>query len=205
MTRLSGGYNHSVDRSSHPATPAPGWLLVAAPSLEDPNFHRTVVVMLAFTPEDGALGLVVNRPNELPVETVLPGWADAAAPPDSLFVGGPVARDSLICLAQLKPEYVSGFDGCSPVADGRLAAVDLNRQPFEVTAGIDRLRIFSGYAGWQAGQLEDELDAGGWLVLPAVDDDVFSTEPEHLWRHVLRRQGGHTAMYANAPPKLSMN
>lgn len=191
--------------SSLPIPPTPGSLLVALPSLEDPNFHRTVLVMLAFSPEEGALAVVVNRPNQIPIQMVLPGWEALAAAPFCLFVGGPVARDSLICLAQMKPEAAGGFDGCSPVGAGPLATVDLNRDAYEMAPGLDRLRIFSGYAGWGAGQLEGELESGGWLVLPAEDGDVFTSEPEGLWRRVLRRQGGHIAIYANAPPKLSMN
>lgn len=178
---------------------------MALPSLEDPNFHHTVLVMLAFSPDEGALGVVLNRPNHIPIATVVPGWEALAAAPYCLFVGGPVARDSLICLAQLKPEAAGGFDGCSPVGTGPLATVDLNREAYEMAPGLDRLRIFSGYAGWGAGQLEGELEAGGWLVLPSEEGDVFTSEPDGLWRRVLRRQGGYIAIYANAPPKLSLN
>lgn len=190
---------------SPPAPPVPGSLLVATPSLEDPNFHRTVLVMLAFGAEEGALAVVLNRPNHVPIATLLPGWDDLAAEPDSVFVGGPVARDSLICLTYLKPAYAGGFDGCSAIAGGRLATLDLNRQPYELAPGVERVRIFSGYAGWSPAQLEAEIESGGWLVLPSEEDDLFTADPDGLWRRVLRRQGGHIAMYANAPPKLSLN
>lgn len=190
---------------SLPAPPIPGSLLVATPSLEDPNFHRTVLVILAFGREEGALALVLNRPNEVPVDVVLHGWGELAADPPSLFVGGPVARDSMICLTFLKPAFAGGFEGCAAVAGGRLATLDLNRQPYEMAPGIEGLRIFSGYAGWSPGQLEEEITAGGWLVLPAQDDDILTGDPDGLWTRVLRRQGGHIAMYAKAPPKLSMN
>jgi putative transcriptional regulator len=70
---------------------------------------------------------------------------------------------------------------------------------------VDAVRLFSGYAGWSPGQLEGELEAGGWLVLPAALADAFTPEPDDLWRAVLRRSGGRVALYANAPPKLSMN
>ena len=189
--------------SSLPVLPLAGSLLVATPSLEDPNFHRTVLVMLAFAPDEGALAVVLNRPNAVPVDALLPGWGDLTAPPDSVFVGGPVAPENFICLAELKPEFAEGFDGCSRI-EGRLANLDLNRHPYEMAPGVERIRIFSGYAGWSAAQLEREIERGGWLVLPA-GDDVFTADPDGLWRRVLRRQGGHVALYANAPPHLSMN
>ena len=180
--------------------------MVAGPSLEDPNFHRSVVLLLAFGPEEGALGVILNRPNGVPVRELLAGWDDLAAPPDSVFVGGPVHRDNVICLARLRPTFPNGFDGCSPVLGVRgLATLDLNRSPLDMVEGVDAVRLFSGYAGWSPGQLEQEIESGGWLVLPGLLDDAFSAEPEDLWRHVLRRSGGRIAMYANAPPKLSMN
>lgn len=191
--------------SSTAPLPTPGSLLVATPALEDPNFHRTVLVMLAFSPREGALALVLNRPNEVPVDVILPGWGDLAAGPSSLFVGGPVGRDQLIGLGQRSDEPSAPDDGFSGVADGRLGTVDLHRQPYEMATRVTRLRIFTGHSGWAPGQLEGELSAGGWLVLPREDGDVFTAEPEELWKRVLRRQGGRLAMYANAPPNLSMN
>ncbi|HVF31464.1 MAG TPA: YqgE/AlgH family protein [Acidimicrobiales bacterium] len=191
--------------------PAPGALLVAGPSLEDPNFHRTVVLLLAFSASDGALGVVLNRPNRVPVAELLAGWSGLAAPPDSVFVGGPVSRESVICLARLRPSWAGGpvteeSDGCSPVPGvPGLATLDLNRRPDEVQDGVEAVRLFSGYAGWSAGQLEAEVDAGGWLILPGSLSDAFDTDPDGLWPRVLRRSGGRIALYANAPPKLSMN
>jgi putative transcriptional regulator len=189
--------------------PAAGALVVAGPSLEDPNFHRTVVLVLMFSAEEGALGVVLNRPNDIPVGEVLPGWEDLTAPPDSMFIGGPVARDNVICLARLRPAVVAAggeVDGCSPVVGlPGLATLDLNRSPSDMIESVDAVRLFSGYAGWSTGQLEGELEAGGWLVLPGRLEDAFASDPADLWRSVLRRSGGRIALYANAPPKLSMN
>lgn len=200
-----------------PALPTPGSLLVALPTLEEPTFHRTVILMLAFGASDGALGVVLNRPNDVPVEALLPGWEQLAAPPDSVFVGGPVSRDSVICLATLKravgsaegPEPAEPVPGCAPIPDGggsgRLATVDLNRSPSEVEDAVSAVRLFSGYAGWSKGQLEMELRSGSWIVLPAEDGDPLTDDPEGLWTRVLARQSGHVALYAKAPPSLSMN
>ena len=192
-------------------SPAPGALLVAGPSLEDPNFHRTVVLLLAYGADEGALGVVVNRPNGVPVRELLAGWDDLLAPPDSVFVGGPVARGNVICLARMRRPAVdeaSAPAGLSPVVGTgveRLATLDLNRSPLDMIEHVDAVRLFSGYAGWSSGQLDDEVEAGGWLVLPGRLEDAFSPHPDSLWRDVLLRSGGRIAMYANAPPKLSMN
>ena len=197
------------------ALPTAGTLLVALPTLEEPTFHQTVILMLAFGAEEGALGVVLNRPNEVPVEALLPGWERLAAPPDSVFVGGPVSRESVICLATLRrPVAVRDADvepipGCAPIPDGgssgRLATVDLNRDPSEVEGAVSVVRLFSGYASWSPGQLESELRSGSWLVLPSEDGDAFSDDPRELWTRVLARQPGHVALYAKAPPKLSLN
>jgi putative transcriptional regulator len=189
-------------------TPAAGLLLVALPTLEEPTFHRTVILLLAFGASEGALGLVLNRPNQVPVRSLLPGWEDLAAPPDSVFVGGPVSRDAVICLAAMKPEAAGApVEGCSPIPGGPpgLATLDLNRQPFEMSAGVRAVRLFSGYSGWSAGQLESELSTGSWLVLPSEADDAFTEDPDGLWARVLRRQRGHVALYAAAPPQLGLN
>jgi putative transcriptional regulator len=200
-----------------PALPLPGTLLVALPTLEEPTFHRTVILMLAFNAAEGAMGVVLNRPNDVPVGALLPGWDALAAEPDSVFVGGPVARDQVICLARLeRPLPVGGegdadpVPGCAPLPEagglsGRLATVDLNRDPSEVADAVSEVRLFSGYAGWSAGQLEAELRTGSWLVLPSEEGDAFTDDPEGLWARVLARQSGHVALYAKAPPKLSMN
>jgi putative transcriptional regulator len=195
---------------SPPSSPLPalppraGHLLLATPALEDPNFHRCVILVLAYSEDEGALGVVLNRSNDVPVGILLPGWQDVASEPASVFIGGPVQRSSVICVARLLPEVADGFDGCQPVA-GRLATVDLNRSADEMAPGVDRLRIFSGYAGWSAGQLDEELEAGSWFVLPSDLDDPFTAEPDGLWERILRRQGGRYALYAKAPPNLSMN
>ena len=188
--------------------PAAGVLLVALPTLEEPTFHRTVILLLAFGASEGALGVVLNRPNQVPVDQLLPGWEELAAPPASVFVGGPVSRDAVICLAAMRPELVgTAVEGCAPIPGGPpgLATLDLNRQPFEMTAGVRAVRLFSGYSGWSAGQLENELATGSWLVVPSEADDPFTDDPDGLWVRVLRRQGGHVALYAAAPEQLRLN
>lgn len=179
-----------------------GKLLVAAPSLLDPNFTRTVVLMLAHG-DQGAIGLVLNRPTVTKVASPLPGWDDLATAPAVVFVGGPV-REGTICLAKVKSEVSVPSSGYLPL-QGPLGTVDLEADPALVAPWMDRLRIFAGYAGWGEGQLESEMETGSWWALDATEDDIFCEEPSQLWKNVLRRQGGLLALASGYPPDPSLN
>jgi putative transcriptional regulator len=179
------------------AVPLKGRLLIASPALADTNFDHTIVLVVEHS-DEGALGLVLNRPSVAAVADALPGWAPVAADPAVVFVGGPVSPDAAIGLA-LAAEADRGDlpDGWAPILSG-LGTVDLARDPGEVLRGV-QVRVFAGYAGWTGGQLENELRAGGWFVVDADVDDALTTEPELLWRTVLRRQPGALAWLANFP------
>ncbi len=178
-----------------------GRLLVATPSLlADPNFDRTVVLVLEHG-DDGALGVVLNRPSETAVAEPLPRWGDVACEPGVVFIGGPVAPSAVIALA--RGEARNDTEGWVPVGDD-VVSVDLERMP-EDLGRIDALRVFAGCAGWTPGQLEGELEANGWFVCDALPGDPFTPEPEALWRTVLGRQPGRLAWYANYPPHPSFN
>lgn len=184
--------------AARPPSSTRGRLLVATPDLRDPNFARTVVLMLEHSAE-GALGLVLNRPSEVRVDDALPDWAGVCAAPACLFLGGPVQTDAVIALGALAAPGADP-DGFTPLYGG-LGTVDLESGA-EAFASV---RVFVGYAGWAPGQLEGELAAGGWLVVDHVDDDVRTGRPSELWRTVLRRQRGRTAIFALAPEDPSQN
>lgn len=177
-----------------------GKLLVATPPLTDPNFDRTVIYMLEHT-EDGAVGVVLNRPLDEPPPPELYAWTDLLSDPATLFSGGPVDDTALIALARLHGPIAGAW---SQVTDG-LGSIDLMLDPDEVAEGVLALRVFRGYSGWGELQLEAELAEGAWMVLPAALDDVFSVNATALWRAVVRRQGGRLAWVANAPDDLSSN
>jgi putative transcriptional regulator len=177
-----------------------GRLLVAEPMLLDPNFVRTVVLLVEHT-EEGAAGVVLNRPSETHLTEVLPAWSARAARPDLVFVGGPVAPTAAIGLARMKPGAESIH--CTPVIDG-VALLDLDGDPDELDEGVVSVRLYAGYAGWGGSQLEEELERGDWFVLAAEPDDAFADEPAGLWRTVLRRQPGPLAFTASFPPDPSM-
>lgn len=181
-----------------------GKLLVASPLLLDSSFRRTVVLVLEHE-ASGAVGVVLNRPSETDLLQPLPDWWDRAAPPSVVFVGGPMKQTAAICLgiARAQVDDLASAAGWQPVL-GNLGVVDLNRTPEEVP--VERLRVFAGYAGWEAGQLESEIEAGGWYVVDGTPRDAVDSDPEGLWRTVLRRQGRpELAMVSTYPPSPSLN
>jgi putative transcriptional regulator len=179
-----------------------GKLLVAQPSLIDPNFSRTAIFLLAHS-EQGALGLVLNRPSVTPLGVPLPEWEGLASGPAVVFVGGPVSEGT-ICLARVKPEI--GVPGSSYLPlEGALGTLDLEAGADVVAPWVDRLRVFAGYAGWSPGQLEDEIAEGAWWALSAQEDDIFDPRPTSLWKRALRRQGNRLALVSALPPDPSLN
>jgi putative transcriptional regulator len=184
-----------------------GRLLVATPQLADPNFRRSVVLVVEHEAEDGTLGVVLNRPTEVPVDRVLPPWSELVTGPSVVFQGGPVALDSALALAHVpgteEPLGWRALSGSPAVA--RVGLVDLDAPPELLASEVTRLRVFAGYAGWGAGQLRSEIEEGAWYVVSAESGDVFMDAPERLWTGVLRRQGGDLAFVATFPDDPSLN
>src|SRR4051795_5767162 len=143
-----------------------GRLLVATPTLKDPNFDRTVVLLVAHE-TGGALGVVLNRATEVPVADVLGDWGDLAGDPAVLFEGGPVQPESAICLARTRPQVKKRVTGFHQVS-GALGTVDLWAAPDGLQGSVAGLRVFAGYSGWSPGHLEDEIPAGSWFVFDAL-------------------------------------
>lgn len=179
-----------------------GRLLVASPLLSDPNFDRTVVLLVEHG-DEGALGLVLNRPSELPVAEVLPRWRERAAAPAAMFLGGPVQPSAVICLARADGDPDEGA-ALTPTAVPGISLIDLDDDPDALPTGVE-LRCFAGYAGWSEGQLEDEIDEGAWFVVDPSPDDPFVSRPSRLWQDVLARQPGALARYARYPSDPSVN
>lgn len=180
-----------------------GRLLVSTPAIETGPFVRSVVFVLDHD-ADGALGVIVNRPLPSDVDDVLPQWADHVNAPVCLFDGGPVAEDSALAVGVLAEESIT----VPPVGwrsmAGRIGLVDLDG-PLPVAGQLAGLRLFAGYAGWGAGQVESELAEGAWLVLEARVGDLMSPQPEDLWHEVMRRQSGDLRYWATFPADPSTN
>jgi putative transcriptional regulator len=183
-----------------------GDLLVATPALLDPNFERTVLLILDLD-ENGALGVVINRPTMVSVREILPDWADLVGTPGMLFQGGPVSTDSALALGASRASGTDAED--EPVGFRRLyddvGVVDLDTPTEIVAPALAGLRIFAGYAGWGEEQLADEIRTGSWYVVPSVPDDLFDNDPLGLWARVLRRQPGELAWVSTQPLDPTMN
>ncbi|MBM9508834.1 YqgE/AlgH family protein [Actinacidiphila acididurans] len=184
-----------------------GRLLVATPRLADPNFERSVVLLLDHDAQ-GSLGVVLNRPTPVGVGDVLQPWAALAGAPQVVFQGGPVSLDSALGLAVVPGESRGGEAtevlGWRRV-HGAIGLVDLEAPPELLAAELGSLRIFAGYSGWGPGQLEKELAEGAWYVVESEPGDISSPAPEGLWRSVLRRQRSALAMVATYPDDPSLN
>jgi len=177
-----------------------GQLLIAAPSLLDPNFHRTVVLVTAHD-DNGAMGIVLNRPAEATVGEALPELTplvdDDAAP---VHVGGPVEPSAVMALAEFEePEEAAA------IVFANVGFVPAESDSSLAAATTRRVRVFAGYAGWGAGQLEAELDDEAWFTAKPVSDDVFTSASWELWSDVLRRMGGQYRLVATMPPDPSLN
>jgi putative transcriptional regulator len=176
-----------------------GRLLVATPLIGDPNFERTVILLLAHG-DAGAFGVVLNRPSGTDVAEIIPEWEEAAAEPKLMFIGGPVGANAVIGLG--RPGSDEEPSSWQPLVHG-IGTVDLNASA-DATATAE-VRLFAGSAGWATGQLEDELAEGAWWLVDVAAEDVFSAEPLGLWPRVLRRQHGALAWFANHPGDPSVN
>jgi putative transcriptional regulator len=175
-----------------------GHLLIAGPSLVDANFRRTVVLVGEHS-EEGAMGVVLNRPSEATVTEALPELAPLVEGSDVVHVGGPVQPSAIVVLADFE----------EPDRAGSLVLESVGFLPAEVDPDelgeLRRTRVFAGYAGWGPRQLDAELDEGSWIVEPALPEDVFTSNPDDLWSVVLRRKGGPFSVLALMPPDPSLN
>ncbi len=175
-----------------------GKLLVASPALMDPNFARTVVLITEHN-DDGAMGIVLNRPSDTELREVSEDLADIAGN-GPVFVGGPVQPEAVVLLAEFSDPTSAAW---IVAADVGLAAA--GRDLDELAGVVRRGRAYAGYSGWDSGQLEAELDVDSWIVEPPLPAELFPDDPEALWHDVLARKGGQYAIVARMPADPSMN
>jgi putative transcriptional regulator len=184
--------------------PVAGSLLIASATLVDPNFARCVLLILD-SDANGTLGVVLNRPSDIAVGDVLEPWQDVTSGPGVFFRGGPVELDAAIAVASLagggETDTPSGFQPLT----GSLGLIDLDRSPHDFLGRLAALRVYAGYTGWGADQLDGEIAEGSWHVVPAVEADLFSSTPDRLWADVLRRQPPPLSMLATLPEDANLN
>jgi putative transcriptional regulator len=176
-----------------------GQLLLASPALMDPNFRRAVV-LIGVHSEEGAMGVILNRPSEVTVGEAVPQLEQTVSEDEPVYLGGPVQPSSIVFLAEFLDPTPAGL-----LVLGRIGFPAPDAPLDELTEATARRRVFAGYAGWSEGQLEAELDQGDWIAHSAVPDDVFTEVPDELWSTVLTRKGGNYALIARMPPDPSLN
>ena len=181
-----------------PARVGPGSLLIASTSLTGPTFARAVIYVIEHD-QNGTLGVVLNRMSQAAVFNILPQWADLAASPRAVFIGGPVSTESAVCLGVAKTGVDVSTEPKLHQVTGRVCMVDLDADPEELEPVLSGVRIFAGYAGWDAGQLDDELGDGSWLIASGLPSDLLAPATVDVWHEVLRRQQWPLPLLATYP------
>jgi len=179
-----------------------GVFLVAAPGLRDPNFRQTVVLLCEHGPE-GALGVVVNRPTAMSISEALPQVPIIEGAGHVLYAGGPVQTNQVMLL------YRGGQvpDNAHHVFDGVCLGGDMGMVERILTStGSDELfRAYLGYSGWGPGQLEGEMKAGSWILVPAEPAWVFEKDPLSVWHDMVLTLDETYRPYAEMPFDPSCN
>jgi len=176
-----------------------GQLLLASPTLRDPNFERSVV-LIGVHGDEGAMGVVLNRPSEVTVGEAAPQLEETVDESERVFVGGPVQPSSIVFLAEFLDPEPAGV-----LVLGRIGFPAPDAELDELSRVTGRVRVFAGFAGWGEGQLESEIADGDWIAHAALPEDVFTELPEQLWSSVLTRMGGSYALIARMPTDPSVN
>lgn len=181
-----------------------GSLLVATPDLVGPTFERTVVYLVSHSAA-GTLGVVLNRPSEIPVHNVLPQWTSLAARSQVIFVGGPMRPDAAMCVGVAQAgSRLEDLSGIAPIT-GPVCLIDVDAEPAVLGPSLRGIRLFGGHAGWSPGQLEGEVRRGSWYVVDGLPDDVLAPPRVDLWFQVMRRQSFPAAWQAWHPGDLTRN
>ena len=188
-----------------------GDFLISNIDLADPNFYRSVVLMITHD-ESGAFGLVVNRPSRFTLGDVIEGMAASPASSIPVYVGGPVQRDALFVLRGEGPWYSAPVRSEEPVEGvvfepaTPLMMEHLNSE-WSSLPDTDRpaVRVYAGYSGWAPGQVEGELNADAWVVLKATKNIVFHPNPQEAWEEAFVRKGPLYQIILQTGFKPSMN
>jgi putative transcriptional regulator len=162
-----------------------GKLLVASPNLADPNFAKTVI-LLVHSDDQGVIGLILNRRTNLVLSRVLEGLPEAKDRSDPVYLGGPVEVPAVMALLQ-SPNKVEGadhiFGGVYLISTKTLLEKTLAARPDPQV-----FHVYLGYAGWTSDQLRKEVELGAWFIFPADTGAVFNSDPGSLWPQMIQRK-----------------
>jgi putative transcriptional regulator len=182
----------------------PGSVIAAGPDMLDPNFMHSVVLMIQHT-EQGAYGLVINRPAAITVDVLMPDHPLLGNEKFPIYAGGPVGLDTLQFVHRAGAEVPGGLElGGGLSLGGELDALAhfIARRGVEAAGSV---RMIVGYSGWGAGQLDHELSLGAWLPAALDPSWIFEADPHATWRHVVRSLGREAAGLEHLPPDVSWN
>lgn len=176
-----------------------GRLLLASTTLTDPSFARSVV-LIGVHNQDGALGLVLNRPSGVQIAGAVPQLGELVGGGEPVYVGGPVRTSTIVLLAEFLDPSPAGL-----LVLGRIGLPAPGASLEDLAQATARRRVFAGYAGWGEGQLDAELERGDWIAGDAGPEDIFTEAPQDLWSEMLIRKGGQYALLARMPLDPSVN
>lgn len=195
--------------------PGPGTLLVSTPELVDPTFLRTVILILSHSADtdEGTLGVVLNRPSETSVQSVLPGWERWVSKPRAMFWGGPVGGNGALCVGVRRggstgndlDALLEPLPAKFARVTGELVLVDLDLEPETAAQELAGCRVFAGHSGWGAGQLEAEIEQGSWYVVQGQASDVIAAPGTDVWFRAMRRQRYPLSLAAYQPLDAAFN
>lgn len=195
MLLLQGAMWLAPAQSTRPEDLGAGKLLVASRDLADPNFSKTVVLLVQYD-DDGVVGLIVNRRSKVPISRVLEEVVGAKGRSDPVYSGGPVGRTDVLAL--LRSRRPPG-DATRVFGDVFLVSTkELMEQTFSSAIEPDKVRVYLGYAGWTGPQLEHELELGAWYIFPGTAAAVYDSDPDSLWPRMIRDTEMRIASTASA-------
>jgi putative transcriptional regulator len=171
-------------QSMQPADLGAGKVLVAGKDLPDPNFAKTVILLVQYD-EDGVVGLMLNRRSKVPVSRVLDDVAGAKGRPDPVYAGGPVGMTEVLALtrANRAPGDAKRVFGDVFVVSSKEAM----QKTFTAATDAGAVRVYLGYSGWTEPQLEHEVDLGAWYIFPGSAKAVFDSDPDSLWERFIHQ------------------
>lgn len=180
--------------------PAKGKILISEPFLNDPNFKRTIILLSEHN-EEGSVGFVLNKPTEYKLNQVIDDFPDFDA---SVYYGGPVQTNTLQFIYRGENLIDNSLEIISGLYWG--GSFDILKTLIETNqVKPEDFRFFFGYSGWGEAQLDDEMTRNSWIVTPAAIENIFSDEPDKLWRDILKSMGKKFAILASFPDNPSVN
>ncbi|APT85739.1 YqgE/AlgH family protein [Corynebacterium aquilae] len=185
--------------------PDPGTLLLAAPDIADHRFSRSAILIIE-NDERTTYGVDLTQFTDAAVANVFPEIDDFCAPPKAVFIGGPVERSSVLALGVVKKGLEQPVERPYFMHLGsRMVHVDLHADPDQYREELEGIRLFAGFAEWEPGQLDAEIENGDWFVTPALPSDILAGRNADVWGQAFRRQAGELSVLSTFPADLSMN